>query len=355
MAPASYGQEIETWNLLLASTIIQLVLWIGSCQQFCGSDVLQRHRFWRTFCISGFCTFAIIWSATGYLSRLYPDAIIAGHPRSHALSLVMLTHILDALMMITGLHIYRAFTFTIIDRISAISETVKPLQYIKCIFNLVEVFLIITLAICYSFAYIYPHSIPWMHCFYILYGVVMLIQTITMMVVIQKLTNILNDAVVAVDSNHETKIEPARRALNGALIIFIVAVCCLLIYIAMNIVNFYHNVNINAVDSLYDDIIHSVMATVALSLLVLGNYQRSRFCVLYRNSVCRLYCCGEFWLIIASIVCCCCPHCCCHCETERKYRKRKRKQTQNKNLSDLDAHLMVNDSADSCSTTTFNI
>ena len=273
----------------------------------------------------------MIWSAAGYLSTIYPHEIIFSHSTVHSIDLVVLTHILDALMMISGLHIYRAFMFTVIDRILAIPDTTKPPKYIKLIFNAIEVSLILILSICYLFAYIFPNIIPWMHCFYILYGVVLLIQTITMMVVIRTLTHIL-------DGSNVESVDSARRAINGAMAIFIVALICLLVYIAMNIVNFHQNVNINAVNSIYDDTMHSVLTLVVVSLLLLGNYRKSRFCVLYQDSVCIFWCCGEFWLLMSSIVCCCCK-----CEIERRRGRRRKRAVKNSEPIDHQAMLMVND------------
>ena len=144
--------------LLSLTTFLFLVLWTVACHQLCITNIAHGRRLWNTFCIAAFCSFAMIWSALGYLSRLYPHASLA----ARHIDVVTLTHISNALMMLSGMHIYRALMLSVINKIHAIprdsDKNYSPtrLKSVRATLNIIELIMAALLGMCYVFAYQFP-------------------------------------------------------------------------------------------------------------------------------------------------------------------------------------------------------
>ena len=173
--------------LLSVTTFLFLVLWTTACHQLCITHITHGRRLWNTFCIAAFCSFSMIWSGLGYLSRLYPHITVAA---TH-IDLVSITHISNALMMLSGMHIYRALMLSVMDRVHAIpsasdtNSSPTRLKWVRATLNTMELMMAALLAMCYVFAYEFASEWPWMHSFYIAFGAVTLAQTVYMVLVIR--------------------------------------------------------------------------------------------------------------------------------------------------------------------------
>eukprot|EP01084_Bolivina_argentea_P281761 482169_1 len=299
------------WILLFSFDFILMLLWICTLQQLCITKVANSKRLCNTVLISCFATFAMIYSTLGYLSKMYPNYIIFHNPY---ITVTTMTHISNAFIMVFGFHIFRAFALAVIHKIY-ISINMKNSKLMRITFNLMEVCLIIVLIICYMFAYVLPDFIPWMHILYILFGLFVFIQVIIMVFVLRKLLKVLSNVQILQSVNDE-KIKSAKRAMKFAIVLVVVMIILCIVYIAINIKNFYVAANINAVNSLYDDIMHSCSIIIVISALILGVYKKNSCCTIYKYSICTECFCGHCWLYYCS---------CC-----RKAAGKKRKQNINK-------------------------
>ena len=195
-------QTVSFYVLFSLTSLILLIIWTISIQQFCVTNLTQKYRINRTFIIAFFCTCCIMLNTLRYLSVIYPNVIIAFN-----LNCVAASDIFEALIIVTGFHIFKIFNLTTIDRLYAPINQQRP-KWIDFTYLGIEIFVIAMVLVCYIMEYIYT-EMSWIGVFYIILAIVVFGQSLIILLTLTKILRILSGV-----RSQNQKIYQAKRAMK---------------------------------------------------------------------------------------------------------------------------------------------
>ena len=172
------------WSLFSITSTILLFLLCMTLKQFCNTNISDKQKCHRSMSVVLFSICAITLNTFTYLSSIYPHKLFVG------LNLVRFTFIFEAIVTIIGFHIFCLFHKTIIDGFYKATNIQIP-SWINYTFNILQIFVIIMIIICYSFVFIFNQWYTLM-VFYILYAIILFSQSILVLVESKKILKLLN-------------------------------------------------------------------------------------------------------------------------------------------------------------------
>eukprot|EP01084_Bolivina_argentea_P205316 350769_1 len=304
--------------LLGVTTCILITFFIISIQQICITKMNEKQRLRRAFRTAFFNISSIMLNTLQYLSYLNPHCILL--PRTH-LNIQKARDIFEAFLIITGFHIFRIFSLSIIDRLYAPINRKRP-KWIQLFYIFLEIFIIIMVLIFYGIMPLISPEIQWTKIFYIILGVVVMIEAFIIYFILKQIFNILKCIKITENNTKSIQIWKAKRAIQGAMftVLVVVMVDIVAIIFVLEMINDFFGISFNK--SLLDCIDHSMFCIVLSGALILWIYRGNQCCTVYENSICIYYGCGEFWWYACD--------CCCNGLDEEKQIKKVRDKYQRK-------------------------
>ena len=296
--------------LLCISSIIFIILWIYTLQQFCSATVKSVQRARKLWLLLLLSTFSILLNSSIYLSCIFPNFIIFA-----TYNLWILTDILEVIVLMLGFYLYGEFQIGIIHDMY-IPINMKPPAWIKNVFDIIKSIYFITVLAFYSFVYVFDDRV-WVFRFYFVLSAVTFVQSLIALCVLWRILNKLNALRAYIKNQSEnTKLKKAQKAMRIAL--FIVGIICFTCIIsALFAVEYICNfIPIQFDHTLFLLIMHSVFLMLVIIALFLWMYKKSKWCIVRKHTICDYWGCASFWVF-------CCGECC----LDRK-EKQKRTKTE---------------------------